>query len=91
VCPRKKKGGGNWNCCSQKGFYSIEVERLNAGELVQCFVEEQSHLVIAFHVEQSWLVRSQNTEGRVKRGVTHHCMMYSTGCKILSIRFTNTQ
>lgn len=25
-----------------KGFYSIQVEKLNAGELVQCFVEEES-------------------------------------------------
>lgn len=76
MCLRKKKGrGGNWNCCSEKGFYSIQVERLNAGELVQCFVEEQSHLVIAFHVEQSWLVRSLSAGGRVKRGVTHRRMM----------------
>lgn len=75
VCLRKKEGGGNGNCCSQKGFYSIQVERLNAGELAHCFVEEQSHLVMAFHVEQSWLVRSLNTGSRVKRGVTHHCMM----------------
>lgn len=50
------------------------MERLNAGELAQCFVEEQSYLVIAFHVEQSWLVRRPNAGGRVKRGVTH-CMM----------------
>lgn len=51
------------------------MERLNAGELAQCFVEEQSHLVVAFHVKQSWLVRSLNTEAGVKRGVTHHCVM----------------
>lgn len=56
--PEKK--WGDCNCCSQKGFYSIQVEKLNAGELVQCFVEEESLLATAFHVVQSQCVRTLN-------------------------------
>lgn len=51
----EKKREGNRNCCSEKGFYSIQVEGLNAGELAQCFGEEQSHLGIALHAEPAWL------------------------------------
>lgn len=40
----EKKNGGNCNCCSQKSFYPIQVERPSAGELVQCLVEEESPL-----------------------------------------------
>lgn len=54
MCLRKKKGGENRNCCSEKGFYSIQVEGLNAGELAQCCVEEQSRLGTASHAEPAW-------------------------------------
>lgn len=55
VCAKKsnsepEKKMGDCNCCSQKGFYSIQVEELNAGDFVQCFVEEKSFLATAFCV-----------------------------------------
>jgi hypothetical protein len=46
----KEKKWGVCNYCSQKGFYSIQVEKRNTGELAQCFVEEESLLVTAFYV-----------------------------------------
>lgn len=54
--PEKKKWG-DCNCCSQKSFYPIQVERVNAGELVQCLVEEESLLAAVFYVVQSWCAR----------------------------------
>lgn len=58
---RLRKKWGDCNCCSQKGFYSIQVEKLNAGELVQCFVEKESLWATAFHVVQSQCVRILDT------------------------------
>ena len=71
---RLRKKWGDCNCCSQKGFYSIQVEKLNTGELVQCFVEE-SFLAPAFHVVQPQCVRVLNVG--VKRTAPHLPRMQS--------------
>lgn len=55
--------------CSQKKFYSIQVEKLNAGESVQCFCGRRAPSATAFSVmAQSQWVRILNVG--VKRGST---------------------
>lgn len=72
VCQRRGGNGGGGrggDCFREKGFYSIQGEKLKAGELLQCFVHEGTpQLVTVFHVE---LVSSLTVEGyRVKSRVT---------------------
>lgn len=53
--------GGDCNCCSQKSFYPIQVERPSAGELAQCLVEEESLLAAVFYAVQSRCARIQDS------------------------------
>lgn len=66
VCLRKK--WGDCHCCSQKGFYSIQVEELKAGEAAQRVVEEASLSAAVFSVRpQRAGLLSVGVKGRVPR------------------------
>lgn len=52
------------------------MERLNAGESVQCLVEEESLLATVFYVVQSWYARTQDS-GVETKGTHAFIMQFS--------------